>query len=114
MYLKKKTRVSSFCISKRKKTRKNVILKLHFPDVHSTPPCKHLPKNLPTEQLLITTFASNVTTASTPTPQASGRDSVRLPVETESSLMDTLGVADPNYGEHLSGDFKFSPHFSFV
>ena len=55
------------------------------------------------ENARTTTFTSNVTTV--PTHNLSGRD----PVETASSLMDSLGVADPNYGEHPSGNFKFSP-----
>ena len=58
-----------------------------------------------------TTNTSNVTTPSTRTGTLSGRD----PDETESSLTDTLAVAETlevatsKYSKRLSGKFKFFP-----
>ena len=55
------------------------------------------------------TYISNVTTVATHT--LSGRDPVRQPDKTESSLTDTLGAAKvPNYSKRRLVDSKFSPH----
>jgi hypothetical protein len=66
------------------------------------------------------TYTSNVTTA--PTHSQPGRDSVRQPNETESSLTETLGGAETsskvktpsaNYSKRSSGRFRFSPISEF-
>ena len=59
-------------------------------------------------------YSAHVTTA--PTHNLTGRDSTRLPGETESSLTDTLGVAETskvptsglNYSKRQSGNLKFN------
>ena len=66
------------------------------------------------------TYASNLTTASTHTDGVnslsdrmralSGSDSVTVPDETESSLTDTLGVAEkatPRYSKRLSSSSRY-------
>ena len=69
------------------------------------------------------TYTSNVTTAHTHTDGTGspnsmpGRDSGMLPIKTESSFTDTLGVAEtskvvtPRYSKRPYGKFKFSAHF---
>jgi hypothetical protein len=60
----------------------------------------------------VVTYTSNVTTA--PSDSLSGRDSVGQPDETESSLTDTIGIAEKsevaasNYSKRLSGSIPNS------
>ena len=60
------------------------------------------------------TYTSNVTTAGHP-HTLSGHDSIRLPDKSESSLTDTLALAEtsevatPTYSKRPSDKFKFYP-----
>jgi hypothetical protein len=64
---------------------------------------------------ILPAYTSNITMA--PTHTLPGRDSVREPEETESSLRLTdalVATRSPNYSKRPSGTFKFSSDFSFV